>query len=335
MNQIYNKELEKPFRKISYEKKVIRYFKFYLIPGWRDPEFTVIENEIGKKKSKRRIFRRLLKPLTILGFILVLFITTCAVFAPWLSKYTVERLTDKGLSGGIPFAPPSIDNPLGTTRYAYDILGRLFWGCRTAISFGFTTIIIGAAGGVIIGTISAYFGRWVDTFIMRIADLVMTFPALILLILFTQMIGEQLQIMLALFGMLSIPAFARLMRSSVFQVKQNLYIESAITGGAKSFKTMFKHILPNAITPIIINFFGGVGAAILGLTAIAFLGFGDQSLPDWGTDINFSRTRFSQYYIALWPGLFILIAVMGFMLIGDGLRDALDPKLRVIAKGVV
>jgi peptide/nickel transport system permease protein len=149
------------------------------------------------------------------------------------------------------------------------------------------------------------------------------------------MIGEQLHIILALFGMLSIPGFARLMRSSVFQVKQNLYIEAAQTGGAKSFKIMFTHIIPNAIAPIIINFFGGVGAAILGFTSIAFLGFGDQSLPDWGTDINYARTKFSHYYTAFWPGLFILIAVMGFILIGDGLRDALDPRLHITTKRAV
>jgi peptide/nickel transport system permease protein len=119
------------------------------------------------------------------------------------------------------------------------------------------------------------------------------------------------------------------MRSSVLQAKQNLYIEAAQTGGAKNFKVMFKHIIPNAIAPIIINFFGGVGAAILGFSAIAFLGFGDQSLPDWGTDIDYARTKFSYYEAAFWPGLFILIAVMGFMLIGDGLRDALDPRAKV------
>ncbi|MHA1914556.1 MAG: ABC transporter permease [Promethearchaeota archaeon] len=328
MNEIYPVES-------GQKNKILRYLKFYLVPGWRNPEFSMIEYEIGKVTSKRRAFRRILKPLTLLGFILLLFIAFCAIYAPWLSKFTVEVLTDKGVSGGEPFSIPSPEHPLGTTKYAYDILARMLWGCRTALSFGITTIMIAAAGGIVVGTISAYFGGWVDSFIMRIADLVMIFPALILLILFSQMIGEQLPILLALFGILSIPAFARLMRSSVFQVKQNLYIEAAETGGAKSFKIMFKHIIPNAISPIIINFFGGVGAAILGFTAIAFLGFGDQSLPDWGTDINFARTKFSQYYAAFWPGLFILIAVLGFMLIGDGLRDALDPRLRVITKRTV
>lgn len=306
----------------------LRNLKFYLIPGWRDPQFTEIEYELGKMKSKRKVFRRILSPLTIFGFILLLFIVFSAVYAPWLTPYTVDELTNRGITGGDPFADPSPDHPLGTTRYAYDILGRLIWGCRTAILFGFITIIIAAFGGIVLGTISAYFGGKIDAIIMRTVDLVMIFPTLILLILFIEMVGQNLLFMLILFGFLAIPGYSRLMRSSVLQVKQSLYIEAATTGGAKDFKIMFKHIIPNAISPIIISFFGGVGAAILGLTSISFLGFGDQSLPDWGTDINFARVQFSSYDAAFWPGLFILIAVMGFMLIGDGLRDALDPKNR-------
>ena len=308
--------------------KILRNLKFYLIPGWRDEKFTEIEYEIGKTKSKRKAFRRILSPLTILSIILILFITFLAVYSPWLTPYTLEELTNKGISGGDPFALPSPGHPLGTTRYAYDILGRLIWGSRTAILFGFVTIIIAASGGIVIGTVSAYFGKKTDAIIMRIADLVMVFPSLILLIIFIQMAGQSILNMLLLFGVLAIPGYARLMRSSVFQVKQSLFIEAAITGGAKHFKIMFKHIIPNAISPILISFFGGVGIAILGLTSISFLGFGDQSLPDWGTDINFARVRFSSYYAAFWPGLFLLVAVLGFMLLGDGLRDAFDPKNR-------
>jgi len=326
MTQIPLEESEKEEFSSKNKRKITRFIKFYLIPGWRDSEFSAIEYEIGKTKSKRRLFRRILKPLTIVGFLLILFIAICAVYAPWLTEYTVESITDSGLSGGVPFAPPSEGHPLGTTKYAYDILARLIWSCRTALVFGLTTIIIGAIGGIVVGTISAYFGGRTDSIIMRTVDLIMVFPALILLILFVEMMGEELQIILYLFGMLSIPAYSRVMRASVLQVKQNLYIEAAKTGGAKNFKVMFTHIIPNAIAPIIISIFGGVGAAILGFASLAFLGFGDKSLPDWGSDINYARTRFSQYYAAFWPGLFILIAVMGFMLIGDGLRDALDPK---------
>ena len=326
MTQLSPKESEKVEFSSKNKRKITRFLKFYLIPGWRDAEFSAIEYEIGKTKSKRRLFRRILKPLTIVGFVLILFVAICAVYAPWLTEYTVESITDSGLSGGVPFAPPSEEHPLGTTKYGYDILARLIWSCRTALVFGLTTIIIGATGGIIVGTISAYFGGRTDSIIMRIVDLIMVFPSLILLILFVEMMGEEIQMILYLFGILSIPFYSRIMRASVLQVKQNLYIEAAKTGGAKNFKVMFTHIIPNAIAPIIISLFGGVGVAILGFASIAFLGFGDKSLPDWGSDINYARTRFSQYYAAFWPGLFILIAVMGFMLIGDGLRDALDPK---------
>ncbi|MHA1670058.1 MAG: ABC transporter permease [Promethearchaeota archaeon] len=327
MTQVYLKESEK--EKISSKNKIklFKYIKFYLIPGWRQPEFSVIEYEIGITKSKRRLFRRILKPLTILGFFMILFIAICAVYAPWLTEYTIESITDT-TSGGTPFAPPSEGHPLGTTAYAFDILARLIWSCRTALVFGLNTIIIAAIGGIVVGTISAYFGGKTDFIIMRIIDLIMVFPSLVLLILFVEMMGENIQIILYLFGVLSIPIYSRVMRSSVLQEKQSLYVEAAKTGGAKNFKVMFVHIIPNAIAPIIINLFGGVGAAILGFASLAFLGFGDKSLPDWGSDINYARTKFSQYYAAFWPGLFILIAVMGFMLIGDGLRDALDPKNR-------
>jgi ABC-type dipeptide/oligopeptide/nickel transport system permease subunit len=154
----------------------------------------------------------------------------------------------------------------------------------------------------------------------------MVFPTLILVILFTEMISNNLLVLLILFGLLAIPPLARLMRGNVLQVKQELYLNAAITGGAKDLKVMFKHILPNAIAPLFIVFFGGVGGAILGFSSIAFLGFGDQALPDWGTDINVARLN-NNLDIAFWPGLFILIAVLGFMLVGDGLRDALDPRL--------
>ena len=322
-----NETIAKNIEETKFQRKsILDHLKFYVIPGWRDPSYTAREHVIYKVKSKRRMFRRILSPLSIFGFILILFIVFCAIYSPWLTPYTVEILTDRGLSGGESFAPPTLDHPLGTTRYAYDILGRLIWGCRTSIQFGLITIAIGCLGGIVVGTISAYFGGRVDSIIMRLVDLIMVFPALILLILFAEMLGDNIWILQILFGLLSIPLYARLMRSSVLQVKNNLYIEAATTGGAKNFKKMVKHIIPNAINPIVINFFGGVGAAILGLTSISFLGFGDPRLPDWGSDINYARTQFSGYFAAFWPGLFILIAVLGFMLVGDGLRDALDPK---------
>jgi len=316
-------------RKSLNKTNIVRHFWFFLIPGWRDPEFNSREYEIEKTKSKRRLFRKLLTPLTISGFFLILFIVFLAVYAAWLTPYTLEGVTDGGVSGINPWLSPSENHPFGTTKYGYDVLGRIIWGARTAIVFGFITIIIATVGGIVVGTLAGYYGRWVDSILMRIVDFVIVFPALVIVILLVQLSEQQsLLTILMIYGVFAITGYSRLMRSSVLQVKQEVYIEAARTGGANNFKIMFKHVFANAISPIIIRFFGGVGLAILAFSGIAFLGFGDQQLPDWGTDINYARARISSIHAALWPGLFILIAVLGFMLVGDGLRDALDPRLQ-------
>jgi len=326
MNQVSPSKNEK---EIEREKSITRYAKFMLIPGWRDPDFTEIEHKISKTKSKRKLFRRVLNPLTIIGIVMILFIVFCAVFSPWITPYPLRLVNNPYLSmeEGFPeFAPPSLEHPLGTTRYGYDLLARMIWGSRTSLVFGMLSISIGLLGGLIIGTISGYFGGIVDSIIMRIADIIMVFPIVIIVIIFTQLVTQDIFFLVLIFGSLSIPGLARFMRSVVLQVKEELYVSAAITGGAKKLKVMFIHILPNAISPLFVVFFGGVGAAILGFTSISFLGFGDQSLPDWGTDINIARL-WNELNIAFWPGIFILIAVLGFMLVGDGLRDALDPRL--------
>ena len=182
------------------------------------------------------------------------------------------------------------------------------------------------------GTISGYYGGIVDTIIMRIVDFSLAFPTLVIVIIFTEMASRNLITILLIFGMFAIPSYSRLMRASVLATKQQLYIESARTSGARNFKIMFKHILANSISPIIISFFGGVGAAIIGFAGIAYLGFGDDGIPDWGTDMNYGRGHLSLIHTTLYPGIFILIAVLGFMLLGDGLRDALDPRLKEIGK---
>jgi ABC-type dipeptide/oligopeptide/nickel transport system permease subunit len=167
---------------------------------------------------------------------------------------------------------------------------------------------------------------------MRIVDFSLAFPTLVIVIIFTEMAGRNLITMLIIFGMFAIPSYSRLMRASVLVTKQQLYIEAAKTSGARNFKIMFNHILSNAISPIVIRFFGGVGAAILGFAGIAYLGFGDSKIPDWGTDMYFGQGHLTLIYTTLYPGFFILIAVLGFMLFGDGLRDALDPRLKEMGK---
>jgi len=319
---------------VKAEPRRVELLKFFIIPGWRDLRFSQKEYEIEKIKSKRKFFRRLVRPLTLIGIGLIFFIIFLAVYAPWIATYTLETVTEVAIAidFGDPYTLPSPLHPWGTTANAYDLFSRIIWGSRTVVVFGFLTIIFASIGGIFVGTISGYYGGKVDTIIMRIVDFSLAFPTLVIVIIFTEMISRNLITILLIFGLFAIPSYSRLMRASVLATKEQLYIEAAKTSGARNFKIMFKHIFANSISPIIIRFFGGVGAAILGFAGIAFLGFGDASLPDWGTDINYGRGYLSMIHTTLFPGVFILIAVLGFMLFGDGLRDALDPRLKAITK---
>ena len=313
---------------VSGKKKWVNLLKFYLLPAWRNPEFTAYENEIEKIKSKRRLFRRFLTPLTIIGFLMILFITVLAVYAPWFTAIPLQDVTlphiDKTL---VPFEDPTPEHPLGTTLYGYDVLARVIWGARTTIGMAFIPVIISMAGGLILGTISAYIGGTFDYVMMRIVDLIYVFPMFILAVILIPMIGQTLMTSLVVFGILAIPGNMRFMRMMVLLVREMVFVDAAKTGGALKFKIMFKHIVPNAISPIIISVFWGAAGTILGLAGIGFLGFGDQTIADWGTDVFWAAGRLLTGLMAvIVPGIFIGITAAGFMLIGDGMRDALDPR---------
>ncbi|MHA1991667.1 MAG: ABC transporter permease [Candidatus Hodarchaeales archaeon] len=312
------------------KKKWVNLLKFYLLPTWRNPEFTAYENEVEKIKSKRRVFRRFLTPLTIIGFFMLLFITILAIFSPWLTMVPLQELTLPFIpSDGTPFEDPSPEHPLGTTLYGYDILARIIWGARSAMGMAFIPVVISMGGGLILGTISAYFGGPVDFSMMRFVDLMFVLPMGILTFILVQMIGRALMTQLIIFGILGIPANIRFMRAMVLLVKEMVFVKAAKTGGALKFKIMFKHIVPNAISPIIIGFFWGAAGTILGLAGLGFVGLGDQTVATWGTDINWGADQIlsaTGRWAAIMPGIFLGITAAGFMLVGDGLRDALDPR---------
>ncbi|MFW9878129.1 MAG: ABC transporter permease, partial [Candidatus Thorarchaeota archaeon] len=251
-----------------------------------------------------------------------------AMYSPWLTYYPLQDLVFPYLPpDGDPFAPPSEGHPFGTTKYGYDIFARIIWGARTTIASAFIPVIIAIGMGMILGTISAYFGGVVDYIMMRFVDLMYAFPTLILVIILVPLVGEDLMISLIIYGILFIPYNIRFIRSLVLQAKQLEFVQAAKTGGALKFKVMFKHILPNTFSPMIIAFFGGAAIAILGLAGLQFLGFGDPSQASWGTDIYWAQASISNPNASFWPGVFIGIGAIGFILVGDGLRDALDPRL--------
>jgi len=313
------------------KERIIRYLKFFLLPCFRSREINKIEYEIGKTKSKRTIFRRFLTPLTILGMICILFIAVCAVFPNWASRYNFEDIAVWVNIYGEAYDAPSPDHPLGTGQSAWDILARNIWSSRFSLMVSFLSVVIAFVLGILLGIISAYAGGWVDNILMRIVEAFVVFPALILAFLFIAIWGNQLSIIMIALGLAGIPAYARIARASALQEKHKLYVDAGKTAGASRFKIMFKHILPNAWTPLIVRVTFHLAVATLSVAGLSFLGFAVSDVPTWGWDINAARSHmYRAPWAMVWPGVWISIAALGFQLLGDGLRDALDPKLKVL-----
>ena len=306
--------------------------KFLFVPASRIDELTIREFNYELKRSKRKFIRRFKSVLTIVGILLVFFIATLAVFPHWIAPYTFQEAL--GMFTGS-WGPPSPANLLGKTKFGRDVLTRLIFGARTSLTVALPAIASSVIFGVMIGVIAAYYGGWIDAVIMRIIDIFLAFPSLILALVFIAVLGNifntgpKIDYIILAWGILGIPYYSRLIRGNVLQAKELPYIQAARVSGAGNSRIMFKHILPNVIQPIIISVTFDIGGVILSLAGLSFLGFSDYRMIDWGNEISEGR----QYlYIApwasLWPGLFILLAVLGFMLLGDGLRDALDPRLK-------
>lgn len=312
---------------LSNDSNKLNRILFYVIPGWKDKEILDREESFKKSQSQRNFFRRLLNPLTILGFCLILLIIYYAVFPHWLVPYTLDDITFAQIQGS--WQPPSPLHPLGQTYSGWDVYGRLVWGGRNAITTGMTAIFIGVVFGGTLGIISAYFGGVLDQVIMRALELIQILPGLVLLMIMADILGRQQQNIMIAAGILAVPGYARYLRAAVLKVKPELYIKAAKVSGARNFKIMTKHILPNAISPLIVLISFDLGYFMLLVAGLTFVGFGDVTRVDWGYDIALGRTRIlTSPYISLWPGLFITLAVFGFILIGDGFRDAIDAKIQ-------
>ncbi len=300
--------------------------KFLLIPGSRIEELSVREFEYERTISKRKFIRRLKSTLTILGIGIVIIVVSLAVFMHWISPYTFA-FADGVHSGS--WGAPSSEHPLGQTNFGRDVLARIIFGARSSLTIALPAITLSVVVGVILGVIAAYYGGIIDTIIMRIGDVFLAFPGLIFAIVLVGILGRQMEYIILAYGILGIPYYSRLIRGSVLQARELPYVEAAKVAGAGNWRIMFRHILPNCIQPIIISFTFDIGGVILSFAGLAFLGYSDPSLIEWGRDIDIGRGHLiNAPWAALFPGLMILVTVLGFMLVGDGLRDALDPRLR-------
>jgi peptide/nickel transport system permease protein len=274
-------------------------------------------------------WRRLRRnPGALVGFAVVGIFVIAAVFAPWIAPYGPR---EQGLAGSLTFAPPSAEHPFGLDALGRDVFSRVVYGARYSLLIGVVAVSVGLSFGLVLGAAAGYLGGLVDSTIMRLMDVMLSIPGLLLAIGIVAMLGPGLlQIMIAV-GVTQIPIFARLLRGSILAQRENDFVLAARAVGVPRRQILGSHILPNAISPVIVQGTLALATAIIDVAALGFLGLGpqDPSTPEWGTMLT-DTTRYLQTapYLALIPGAAIVLSVLGFNLIGDGLREALDPKLR-------
>ncbi len=225
--------------------------------------------------------------------------------------------------------PPSGAHPLGTDQLGRDELTRLLYGARYSLTLGFLSVIIGLGVGLPLGAISGFFGSWIDLALQRLTDILLSFPAFLLALALVAGLGVGVRNIVVAVGVSSIPVFIRLIRASVLSIRELAYVEAARALGMARWRIILRHVIPNALAPAIVQATLQLGAAILVAAGLGFLGLGVQEpTPEWGAMLGEARNYiFTDANLATFPGLAIFLAVLAFNLLGDGLRDALDPRL--------
>jgi len=288
---------------------------------------TVTAVKIPSARHPFRLgLRRLLRnPTSVFGLCMITLMLICALFAPWIAPYDPIR----GDLANDYVQPPSIEHVFGTDAIGRDVFTRVIYGAQLSLKIALATQVIALTIGIIAGMVSGFFGGWIDLVLMRIVDIIMAFPLLVIAIAFTGVLGSsEFNIVLAL-GLVNWTVIARIVRSQVLSAKENEYVMAARALGAPNLTLMVRHILPNIIAPVIVYATLGLGSVILAEASLSFLGLGSaqQATPSWGKMLTESRAFIrSAWWMPFYPGAAILITVMGFNLLGDALRDALDVR---------
>lgn len=287
-------------------------------------------NEVtyGKKASKfGEIWKRLIRnPGAIIGLVIIITMALGAIFANFIvPEYLVTEQ-----NAAIRFQGPSSEHWFGTDNYGRDLFARILYGSRISLTIGIFTAAFSLLFGGILGAVAAYYGGQVDNTIMRIMDMFTAIPGTLLALAIVAALGASMTNLLIAITISSIPGFVRLIRSTVLTVVESDYIEAARACGTRDRRIILRHILPNAIGPIIVQTTSSISGMILQASGLSYIGMGVQPpRPEWGAMISESREFMRQYpYLMIFPGVCIILAALSFNLLGDGLRDALDPRLR-------
>jgi ABC-type dipeptide/oligopeptide/nickel transport system permease subunit len=282
-------------------------------------------SELTTAHLEATVWQRLRRnPWALVGLGIVVFFMLAAMLAPWIAPHDPVRPDfERTLQG------PSIDSPLGRDELGRDILSRVIYGARISLWIGGIAVGIGVGLGVPLGAVPGYYPR-VDLLVQRLIDIMLAFPGLLLAIVLISILGVGLINVMVAIGVASIPTYARLVRGSVLSIKEMDYIVAARAMGMGDLRIIFHHVLPNCLAPIIVQSTLQIATAILFAAGLGFLGLGAKPpLPEWGVMLSTGRDYLRVApHVATFPGLAIMFAVLGFNLLGDGLRDALDPRLK-------
>ena len=277
----------------------------------------------------RDAYRRLISNrLARVGMVVTIFFLLMAVFVPIIFPY--DARTDSDLMNQL--LPPSPEHPMGTDEQGRDVMNRIAQGARASLGVGVTAVLIAVIIGSLLGLVAGFIGKTTDLVVVFSMDTLLSFPGLLLAIAVVALVGPGLRNALLAITIVSIPIYARIARSTVLSIKELDYIKAANCVGASSSRTLFRHVLPNSLSPILVASTLGIAGAILEIAALGFLGLGQQPpYPEWGAMLADSVKYLTSgaWWVLLFPGAAIMLTVLGFNLLGDGLRDALDPRMRV------
>jgi len=263
-------------------------------------------------------------PLSVAGLIVILILSTVAISASVIAPYDPMRIDVYNV-----LSPPSISHPFGTDELGRDVLSRMIWGSRVSLKVGFVAVGIAIFIGSIIGSIAGYYGRAIDAVLMRFVDVMLAFPTFFLILAVIAIVEPGISTIMIVIGVTGWMDVARLVRAEFLSLKEREFISAARAIGASDFRIIFRHILPNALSPVFVAATFGIAGAILIESSLSFLGLGVQPPePSWGNILTSGKDNITvAWWLSLFPGLAILITVLSYNLVGEGLRDALDPRL--------
>ena len=293
-------------------------------PATLKPQAVIPDDPVLSARPENRVWKKFRTHRSaMLGGILVGFFVAMAVFAPIL-PIPDPTATDWGAVR----QAPSAAHPLGTDEIGRDVLARLIWGARASLMAGVVSVAIAVAFGVPLGILAGYFGGWTDSVISRCTEALLAAPFLILAIALAAFLGPSLTNAMIAIGLSATPIFIRLTRGEVISVKAEDYVDGARAIGLSTPRILTRYIFPNVLPPVLVQATLTIATAIIAEASLSFLGLGQQPpAPSWGSMLNTAKNFLAQApWMALWPGIAIFLVVLGFNLLGDGLRDALDPR---------